>query len=337
MIVSFDAIANVTPPFEITPQAAGLLAEIERRLGRYEGAMPAPASPLLRRSQRVRTVHASVAIEGNTLSEEQVTAVLEGKHVAAPARDLREVQNAIACYERLPAWNPYSTTDFLAAHRLMLGGLIERAGRWRMGGVGVVKGSTVSHIAPPADRVPGLIRALFDWMKKDRMVPLMVRAAVCHYEMEFIHPFTDGNGRMGRLWHSLLLSRHHPLFAHLPVESVIRTRQADYYGVLGRCGKVGKSTEFIVFALEVVLEALNGAMDAEPIVRMTAMQRIAAAREHFGTRSFARRDYLARFPGLSSATASRDLQEAVKAGLVDRDGNKARAVYQFRHPSLTGN
>ena len=319
------------PPFEITPLAAGLLAEIERAIGRHEGSLIAPPGPMLRRSFRIRTIHASLAIEGNTLSEEQVTAVLEGKRVIAPECELREVENAIACYGKMEEWKPSSASDLLAAHQIMMKGLVKRPGKWRSRGVGIAKGNTITHIAPPADRVPGLIRTLFEWIKKDKTVPAPIKAAACHYELEFIHPFEDGNGRMGRLWHSLILNRYHPVFAYVPVESVVRSRQDDYYEVLGRCDKAGNSTAFIDFALEVTLEALSSAISI-PKAKMTAGERLEAARSHFGSEAFSRKDYLARFPSLSPSTASRDLQQASKEKLVERRGDKATAVYRFRGP-----
>lgn len=293
-IASFDTIR---PPFEITPCAASLLAEIE----------------------------------GNTPSEEQVTALIEGKRVAGPARNLREVRNAIACYDAMANWHPWSTKHFLAAHKIMMEGLVDRPGHWRTRGVGIAKGDVISHLAPPADRVPGLVGGLLDWVKQDTILPAPIRAAVCHYELEFIHPFQDGNGRMGRLWHSLILLRYHPVFPQLPVESVIRDRQADYYRVLGQCDKAGKSTAFVEFALEVTLKALlDLAKQHSPT--MGSRERLDAAREHFLTQPFSRKNYIARFPSLSPATASRDLQLAVQGGLLRREGDKALSVYQFVRP-----
>ncbi len=316
------------PPFEITPRAAGLLSEIERALGRLEGSLTAPPNPMLRRSLKVRTIHASVAIEGNTLTEEQVTAILEGKRVIAPERDLLEVTNAIACYGKLPVWNPGSPKHFLAAHKVMMKGLVDRPGAWRTSGVGIAKGNVISHVAPPAARAPGLVGSLLEWVKKDNEVPAPVRAAVCHYELEFIHPFQDGNGRMGRLWHSLILSRYHPVFAHVPVESAVKDRQAEYYEVLGRCDKTGKSTEFIEFALQATLEAL-GSVTSSSARTMTSSERLEEACAGFAKRWFSRKDYIARFPSLSPATASRDLKAGVDAGLIERDGDKATSRYRF--------
>jgi Fic family protein len=319
----------VRPPFEVTASAARKLAEIERLLGRLEGSLAGPTSPQLRRSSRVRTVQASLEIEGNTLTEEQVTAILEGKRVIAPERDLREVRNAIACYEKLPSWEPGSVKHLLSAHKLMMSGLVKRAGTWRDKGAGIARGSAITHVAPPANRVPGLMQDLLAWVESDRDVPLPIRAAVCHYEMEFIHPFEDGNGRMGRLWHSLILLRHHSVFAHVPVESIVRDRQTDYYAVLGRCDKAGKSTAFIEFALELTLEALGSATTL-PRARMTQTARLDEARRQFGRVYFSRKDYLLRFPGLSPATASRDLQRAVEGKEAVREGDKATARYRFK-------
>jgi len=188
----------VTPPFEITQATHDLIIRIERLLGRYEGLhSPAPLTRL-RRSERVRTVHDSLAIEGNTLSLEQATTVLEGKRVTAPDQDIREMKNAHAVYEELGSWKPFAVKDFLAAHGMLMQGLVASAGRWRSGDVGIAKGNEIAHVAPPANRVDGLIQDLLKFAETDAR-PMLVRAAVVHYEIEFIHPFEDGNGRIGRL------------------------------------------------------------------------------------------------------------------------------------------
>jgi Fic family protein len=291
--------------------------------------MSAPASPLLRRSLRVRTIQASLEIEGNTLTEDQVTAMLEGKRVAAPERDLREVRNAIACYDKLPKWKPGSLSHLLAAHKLMMAGLVKRPGAWRRKGVGIAKGSKITHVAPPSGRVPGLMNELLAWVKQEAEVPAPIRAAVFHYEMEFIHPFEDGNGRMGRLWHRCILYHYHPVFAQAPVESAIRDRQADYYTVLAKCDNAGTSTAFVEFALEMTLEAL-AAVSTVPQVRMTSTERVTDAQRLFGKATFSRGDYLRHFPGISPATSSRDLQKAVSDKILMREGDKATARYRFR-------
>ncbi len=245
-----------TPPFTITPAILSLVAEIAGEVGRL-GAMAGQGSvPKLRRENRIRTIHASLAIENNTLTLEQVTAVIEGKRVLGKPSEIQEVKNAFSAYEAMSGWNPHAVKDLLAAHRLIMNGLVDGAGRFRTRSVGIAQGGRVVHLAPPADRVPGLMKDLLTWVKRTDTHPL-VASSVFHYELEFIHPFADGNGRMGRLWQTLILSRWNPLFAFLPVETVIRDRQADYYRVLGACDKAGNSTAFIEFLLAALLTALR--------------------------------------------------------------------------------
>ena len=212
--------------------------------------------PVLRRGNRIKTVQASLAIEGNSLSVEQVTAVLSGKRVLAQPREIQEVRNAFAAYEKLPDWTAHSRTDLLAAHGLMMAGLADEAGRFRSAGVGIQRGGEVIHIAPPPERVPALMDDLLAWLEKTDEHPL-VASCVFHYEFEFIHPFQDGNGRMGRLWQTLILSHWRPIFALLPVESIIRDRQQDYYAALGRADHAADATAFIEFMLAAILRAIE--------------------------------------------------------------------------------
>ncbi|HLQ43576.1 MAG TPA: Fic family protein, partial [Planctomycetaceae bacterium] len=287
-------------------------------------------APLLSKSLRVKTVQGSVAIEGNTLTEEQVTALLDGKRVAGPRREIVEVQNALAAYDRLSEWDPVKPADMLKAHRVLMTALLDGAGHWRRGGVGVMQGDQVVHVAPPAARVAFLVKELLDFTASDQETHPVIKAAVVHYELEFIHPFADGNGRIGRLWHALMLSRYHPLFVHVPIESVIRDRQAEYYRVLGQCNQAGHSTAFVEFALAATRDALEmtlGQISPEPI---TGSHRLETAREHFGTQPFSRKDYLALFPKLSTATASRDLKQAVDARHLKKTGDKSQARYAFK-------
>jgi Fic family protein len=245
-----------TPPFTITPAVLTLVAEIAGEVGRL-GALAGHGNvPKLRRENRIRTIHASLAIENNTLTLEQVTAVIAGKRVLGKPSEIQEVKNAFAAYEAMAEWTPHSVKDLLIAHRLLMSGMVDGAGRFRTRSVGIAQGERVVHLAPPADRVPGLMKDLLAWLKRTDTHPL-VASSVFHYEMEFIHPFADGNGRMGRLWQTLILSRWNPLFAFLPVETVIRDRQADYYRVLGACDKAGNSTAFIEFLLAALLTALR--------------------------------------------------------------------------------
>jgi Fic family protein len=246
------------PPYTITPAILSLVAEVAGEVGRLHALAGTITTPQLRRKSRIRTVHASLEIENNTLSIDQVTAVLDGKRVLGPPAEVQEVRNAFAAYEAMPSWNPTSVKDLLAAHKLMLHGLADDAGKFRRGSVGIARGKQVVHLAPPAGRVPGLVKNLLAWLKRTDAHPL-VAGSIFHYEIEFIHPFADGNGRMGRLWQSLVLSRWQSLFAWLPVETVIRDRQAAYYEVLGACDKAGNSTAFIEFMLFSIATALREA------------------------------------------------------------------------------
>jgi Fic family protein len=248
--------ALYTPPFTITSKALDLVVQISEALGRLSVQAPTAMTPKLRRSRRLRTIHSSLAIENNSLSLEQVTAVIEGKRVLGPAKDIQEVRNAFAAYEALGAWNPASTKDLLTAHRLLMNGLVDHPGRFRFAGVGIVKGSKLVHLAPPAERVPGLMKDLLGWLKRKAEHPL-IASCVFHYELEFIHPFADGNGRIGRLWQTLILSSWKPELAFLPVESVIRQRQAEYYAALAASDKAGQSTIFIEFLLSALLQAIH--------------------------------------------------------------------------------
>ena len=253
---------NKQPPFEITHQIIDNVAQIAELVGRLTAVSSLPANPTLRRSNRIRTIHGSLAIEQNTLSLEQVTAVLGGKHVLAPPKDIAEVKNAYEIYERLDELDPYSVDDLLLAHSIMMRGLIEEAGVFRSRPVGVVDSQgRVVHFGTLPQYVPGLIADLLDWTR-DSDLHMLIRSCVFHYEFELIHPFADGNGRVGRLWHTLLLSRWNPAFAWLPVESVIHDRQQGYYDAINISNNVGESTAFIEFMLSAIQAALTEAISA---------------------------------------------------------------------------
>jgi Fic family protein len=213
------------PPYTITPAILSLVAEVAGNVGRMDALVGTTTSPQLRRRNRIRTIHASLGIENNSLTLDQVTAVLNGKRVLGPPAEFQEVRNAFAAYEAMPSWKPASVKDLLAAHKLMLHGLADEAGNFRSGAVGIAQGNQAVHLAPPADRVLGLMKNLLAWLKRADAHPL-VASSVFHYELEFIHPIADGNGRMGRLWQTFILSRWNPLLAWLPVETVIHNRQA---------------------------------------------------------------------------------------------------------------
>lgn len=217
-----------TPPYAITPAIVNLVARISETIGRLTVLTDAARALRLRRINRIRTIQGSLAIEGNTLSQEQIAAILDGKGIIAPPREIQEVRYAIAAYDRFEQWQPEVEEDLLEAHRILLTGLIDEAGVYRRGGVGVMAGGQVIHVASPADRVPALMGDLFRWLAAGEEHPLII-SSVFHYEFEFIHPFADGNGRLGRLWQTLILHRWNPLFADIPLESLVFAHQAEYY------------------------------------------------------------------------------------------------------------
>ena len=243
------------PPFTVSAKAINLIAKISSQLERYAIRMEQEDTLRLRRANRIKTIHSSLAIEGNTLSEGEVQAVLEGKKVVAPLKEIQEVKNAIKTYELYPKLNPFSIQDLLWAHGTMMSGLVDEVGMFRKGGVGVFDGDKPIHIAPPADRVRDLMSDLFGWLE-NADDHLLIRSCVFHYEFEFIHPFADGNGRIGRLWQSLILGRLNPIFEHLPVENMVYSNQQAYYHAINRSSDLGDSGPFIDFMLEEILNAL---------------------------------------------------------------------------------
>jgi Fic family protein len=317
------------PPFTLTSRVIALVAEIGEALGRESAQHGMPGPPTLRRSNRLRTIQATLAIENNTLTLAQVTAVVAGKRVLGPPRDIQEVRNAFAAYEAMDSWKPESSKDLLAAHKVLMSGLVDDPGRFRSGGVGIAQGEKIVHLAPPAPRVPGLMKDLLAWLKRTDAHPL-IASCVFHYELEFIHPFADGNGRMGRLWQTLILSRWRPLLAWLPVETVIRDRQPAYYAALAASDKAGESTAFIEFLLFAILQALQESsatdqvsdqvkallkcLSKQPMTALACMQKLGLTH-----RPTFRKNYL---------------QPALRAGLIERTlpdkPNSSKQRYRLR-------
>ena len=246
---------SYTPPFIITTDILNLVAAISQQVGELS-ASAALASPQLRKQNRIKTITGTLAIEGNTLSEEQITAIVDGKSVLGSARELAEVKGAIAAYDALPSFQPASIENLLHAHELLMADILTTAGAFRSKAVGIHKGGKVHHVAPPAHKVSGLMSDLLQWLGSAQDHPL-ITSCVFHYEFEFIHPFTDGNGRMGRLWQTLILSRWQPLFLSLPLESVIKEHQADYYQALEQADAQANSSPFISFMLEAIAQSLT--------------------------------------------------------------------------------
>ena len=313
------------PPFTITSSIASLIADISQRIGHLSALESAARTLNLRRINRIRTIQGSLAIEGNTLSQEQITAILEGKRVIAPPREIQEVRNAIKAYDLFEQWQPGAKKDLLAAHQMLMSGLLDELGQFRSGGVGVMAGQNVVHLPPPANRVPELMHDLLRWLETTTEHPL-IASSVFHYEFEFIHPFADGNGRMGRLWQTLILMRQFPVLAYLPFESLIAANQKDYYRALSISDKQGTSTFFIAFMLRILREALDELL-SERTGSLHAIDRIRIFLET-GVKEFTRKDYMRYFKMISPATASRDLLLAVNEKKVKRFGDKNKAVYR---------
>ncbi|MFJ2364860.1 Fic family protein [Pseudomonas sp. NPDC087697] len=256
-------MSRYQPPLTLTPSMLALVAEISEQVGRLSARHEATLTPQLRRGNRIRTIQASLAIENNTLSVEQVTAVLDGRRVLGLPREIQEVRNAFAAYEAMPGWQPASRQQLFEAHGLLMHGLIDDAGQFRRGGVGIYRGETLVHMAPPPSRVPTLVDDLLGWLSGTDLHPL-IASCVFHYEFEFIHPFADGNGRMGRLWQTLILSQWRPVLAWLPVETVICEQQDTYYAALAAADQQAEATPFVEFMLQALQQALLDTAQDDP-------------------------------------------------------------------------
>ncbi len=314
------------PPYDITSKILKLITSISEKIGESNANLIDRPSPQLRKQNRIKTIHASLQIEGNTLTEEQVTAIVENKKVKGPNKDVLEVLNAIKVYDRLTTFNPTSAKSFLGAHKLLMNKLIEKPGKYRTGGVGIFQGAQVAHIAPPAKNVPYLMDDLFTYLKNEDELTL-IKSCVFHYEMEFIHPFIDGNGRMGRLWQTVILTKEYPVFEFLPFESLISQTQQEYYNALAQSDKAGKSTFFIEYMLDVIDKSLGELLNFNNrILKDTDRLNYFLS---LGKEEFTRKDYMNVFKDISSATASRDLKKGVALHLFHKTGLKNNTVYKL--------
>jgi Fic family protein len=315
------------PPYDITPAVFRLATEIAMKIGQLDASLMTLPALHLRKENRIKTIQSSLAIEGNTLSLDQVTALIDRKRVVGPQKDILEVLNAIKVYENISGFVADSAESYLAAHKMLMEGLLPDAGRYRTKQVGVFQGSQVAHIAPPAKNVHYIMADLFAYVKNENELTLL-KSCVFHYEMEFIHPFPDGNGRMGRLWQTVILMREYPVFEFLPFETLISLRQQEYYAVLAECGRQGKSTLFIEFMLDILDKSL-----AEMLNFNNRNLNYSARLEYFiasGKRNFSRRDYMNVFKDISTATASRDLKKGVDDLLFTKEGDKNKTVYKIK-------
>lgn len=325
---------NKKPPFEITNQMIGYVAEIAELVGKLSAVSSLSANPTLRRSNRIRTIHGSLAIEQNTLSLEQVTAVLNGKHVLAPPKDIAEVKNAYEIYERLDELDPYSVDDLLTAHGIMTRGLLEESGVFRSRPVGVVDNEgNVLHFGTLPQYVPDLVMELLDWAKTSE-VHILIRSCVFHYELELIHPFADGNGRVGRLWHTLLLSKWNPAFAWLPVESIIHDRQQEYYTAINDSNDAGESTVFIEFMLSAIKASLIEAIDASDEMSDGKMDKATLRwnkiQEYLKTHDYIMNADVRELCGVSAATANRILSSFVEERKLSKYREGGHWAYKLK-------
>lgn len=315
------------PPYNITPLILAKVASISEKIGEVKTAYLYHPPAELRRSNRIKTIQSSLEIEGNTMSVEQVTALISNKRVLAPEKDILEVKNAIATYEQIDSFKPYSLKSLLKAHKLLMNGLVNNAGNLRTKSVGIIKGSQTVHVAPPADRIEFLVEDLLDYAKKDDDL-LLIKSCVFHYEFEFIHPFMDGNGRMGRLWQTVLLRQQYPVFDFLPIEALIKEQQKVYYSALEKSDKLGESTTFVEFMLTIIEHALEDMLSSQPVT-LKGVGRIQLFRNMIGVNTFSRNEYMRHFKDISSATASRDLREATDNRILTRIGEGRTTVYRY--------
>lgn len=323
MILSNDTIMN--PPYDITLSILKLISSISEKIGEVNATYLDRQSPQLRKQNKIKTIHSSLQIEGNTLTEAQITALIENRRVIGLEKDITEVLNAIQVYDLLNTYKPTSEKDFLKAHKQLMNGLVDAPGSYRKQGVGIVKGSEVAHVAPPYYNVGSLMNDLFSYLK-DTEEPVLIKSCVFHYEMEFIHPFLDGNGRMGRLWQTIILMQEYPVFEFLPFETLISKTQDKYYEALGKSDKSGKSTIFIEYMLEVINISLEELLKYNNRI-FNDTDRI----QYFiglGHNNFTRKDYMNIFKDISSATASRDLKKGIALQYFQKEGtlNKTRYI-----------
>ena len=332
LIVSNDSI-KMKPPYDINTNILKLITSISEKIGAINASFLDKPSPKLRKQHKIRTIYSSLKIEGNTLTEEQITAIIENKSVIGPQKDIREVINAIEIYENLEQFSPYNEKSFLKAYQTLMRNLIEKAGKYRTQGVGIVKGTKVAHLAPPYENVPFLMKDLFDYLKNTEEIEL-IKSCVFHYEMEFIHPFLDGNGRMGRLWQTLILMEKYPVFEYLPFETLISKNQEEYYNALSDSDKSGKSTKFIEYMLNVIDISLSELLkfnnrtlfEKDRLDYFVSLHKI----------EFTRKDYMDVFKDISSATASRDLKNGAENQLFEKIGEKNKTKYRLLTGHING-
>lgn len=312
-------MTNKQPPFEINERIMADVIEIAELVGRVSVTDKISMNPTLRRTNRIQTIYSSLAIEQNTLDIEQVTAVLSGKRVIAPPKDIAEVKNAYEIYDNMDKLNPYSIDDLLKTHSVMERGLLNEAGEFRSRPVGVADSEgNILHFGTLPQYVPKLVQELLEWTEKSG-IHLLIKSCVFHYEFELIHPFADGNGRMGRLWHTLLLSKWNPIFAWLPIESIIHDNQSEYYNAINVSNNNGNSTVFIEFMLSVIKQALQESINDKPKNTSSKSDlRWNKINDYLEMHEYILNSDVQKLLGVSSATATRILVGFMKDGKLKR-------------------
>ncbi len=315
------------PPFTMTDEITNLVIEIAELTGAMTVSEQLSKNPKLRRENRVKSIHSSLAIEQNSLTVDQVSDIIDGKRVLGPPQDIREVQNAYEAYEMLTKLNPYSVKDLLKAHKIMMEGLVKEAGTFRSKGVGVYAGEQLIHAGTPANYVPDLIKQLFDWLKKSKLHPL-VKSCIFHYEFEFIHPFADGNGRTGRLWHTLILAKWQEFYLWIPIETVIHERQQKYYNALNASNNAGESTIFVQFMLELIRDILRELAGGRAFnSEKSTEDKVIALIKEDGSLSAAK---IAEKLGLSERQIQRVLKQLKDDGMIEHHGANRNGHYKVK-------
>jgi Fic family protein len=315
------------PPYEITSRILNLTSSISEQIGEIKSAKLIKPPTELRKLNRIKTIQSSLEIEGNTLTIDQITDLINNKRVLAPKKDILEVKNAINVYSKLDSLDTFKLDSLCKAHKILMKELLDNAGQLRRTSVGIVKGEEIAHLAPPGEMVYPLLKDLFDYLKNDEVL-FLIKSCVFHYEFEFIHPFIDGNGRIGRLWQTMILKEYSPVFEFLPIETLVKERQQDYYYALGKSDRQGSSTNFIEFMLDIIHIALEDLLTTQNLT-VKNIDRIKLFRNIIGDNYFSRKEYLRHNKEISAATASRDLKDAVDKKMLEKNGDKRLTKYKF--------
>lgn len=322
---SYDVVM-IRKYYEGTSEIINLSTEIGRLLGIVDSTYLRKPETALRKENRIKSIQSSLEIEGNTLSIDQVTTLFNNQRVLGPSKDILEVKNAIDVYNQLDQFDPFNIESYLCAHELLMKGLIEEPGQFRTKSVGIFKGDHIAHMAPPAWNVNQLMNELFQYLSNGED-NLIIKSCVFHYEMEFIHPFMDGNGRMGRLWQTIVLMQANPVFEYLTIEEEVRNTQEEYYGKLSISDKQGVSTVFVEYMLRIISRSLTKLISSQR-TQLSDIERIQYFIDNFQGTEFSRKEYLNLFKDISTSTATRDLAKGVKIGKFVKHGDDRTTKYK---------